>query len=175
MPRGRKSLPVNVRKLVLHESGYRCGNPACPSILTLDIHHLETVEDNGADEPDNLLPLCPNCHALHHKGEIPVESVRAWKMLLLTINEAYDRKTLGVLMALSKVGDVYVSGDGILGCAALIAADLIEVSVWGFPALSHMQGVQVPSYRLSLTERGKTLMAAWREGNQAAAVAASGA
>jgi len=74
----------------LHESGYKCGNPACHSVVTLDIHHLEQVSAGGGDTAENLLPLCPNCHALHHRGVIPADSIRAWKLLLLTINEAYD-------------------------------------------------------------------------------------
>lgn len=47
MTRKRRSLPVDVKRLVLDEAGYKCGNPACHSILMLDIHHLEKVSDNG--------------------------------------------------------------------------------------------------------------------------------
>jgi hypothetical protein len=173
MTRQRRSLPVDVRRLVLHESGYKCGNPACHSILTIDIHHMERVADDGSDAPDNLLPLCPNCHALHHKGEIPIQSVRAWKMLLLTINEAYDRKTIDVLAALGKVGTVFVSGDGLLTCAGLVAAGLVEVSTWGQQSFDPRFGFQIPSYRVTLTPRGDKLLAAWRAGDQAAAVAST--
>jgi hypothetical protein len=173
MQRKRRTLPIDVRRLVLHESGYKCGNPACHSILTLDIHHLERVTEDGSDTPENLLPLCPNCHALHHKGEIPVQSVRAWKMLLLTINEAYDRKTVDILAALGKVGVVFVSGDGLLACAPLVATDLVEVLALGTPAHSPQLGVQVPHYRLSLTLRGQNLLLAWKAGDQVAAVSAT--
>lgn len=173
MQRKRRTLPIDVRRLVLHESGYKCGNPACHSILTLDIHHLERVADDGVDTPENLLPLCPNCHALHHRGEIPLQSVRAWKMLLLTINEAYDRKTVDVLAALGKVGILFVSGDGLLACASLVAADLVAVDVWGTPGHTQRLGIQVPAYRLSLTPRGQNLLSAWKEGDQAAAVSAT--
>jgi hypothetical protein len=168
----RKKLPVDVKILVLHEAGYKCANPACRTILTLDIHHLQRVSDQGADSPDNLLALCPNCHTLHHKGIIPQESIRAWKMLLLAINEAYDRKTLDLLLALERTKAVYVSGDGLLACAALIASDLVEVGTVGLERFTARSGFEVPSYRLSLAPRGQTLLNAWKQGDQEAAVQA---
>ena len=158
---------------MLHEAGYRCGNPACHSILILDIHHIERVADDGGDAPENLLPLCPNCHALHHKDVISVESVRAWKMLLMTINEAYDRKTIDVLAALSRVGQVFVSGDGLLACAVLVAGELVNVREWGKRSFDERFGFQTPSYGLNLTQRGEQLLQAWRAGDQSAAVVAT--
>jgi len=173
MSRPRRALAVDVRRLVLHESGYRCGNPACRSILTLDIHHLERLSEGGPDSPDNLLVLCPNCHALHHRGEIPIDSIRAWKMLLLTINEAYDRKTLDLLSTLSRVGNVYVTGDGLLSCAALVAGGLVQATAFGVAGIVGGLECVVPKYRLTVTERGRRLLSAWLSGDQAGAIAAT--
>ncbi|MBE3038893.1 MAG: HNH endonuclease [Chloroflexi bacterium] len=169
----RKSLPIDVKRLVLHEAGYKCGNPVCRSILTLDIHHLERVSEGGPDSPDNLLALCPNCHALHHRGEIPIDSIRAWKMLLLTINEAFDRKTLDLLSTLSRVGLVYVTGDGLLSCAVLVAGGLVGATEWGHATFDNRYGWQTPKYQIRVTERGRRLLSAWRSGDQAGAIAAT--
>ena len=173
MSRPRRALALDVRRLVLHESGYKCGNPACRSILTLDIHHVVRVSEGGPDSADNLLALCPNCHALHHRGEIPIDSIRAWKMLLLTINEAFDRKTLDLLSTLSRVGLVYVTGDGLLSCAALVAGGLVEATQWGQASFQYRYGWQTPKYQLRVTERGRRLLSAWRSGDQAGAIAAT--
>jgi 5-methylcytosine-specific restriction endonuclease McrA len=78
-----RTVPLDVRRLVLHEAGYKCSNPACRYPLTLDVHHLYYVSEGGSNLAENLLPLCPNCHTEHHHGHIPHESLRAWKMLLL--------------------------------------------------------------------------------------------
>jgi hypothetical protein len=169
----RKSLPVDVRSLVLHESGYKCGNPVCRSILTLEIHHLVPLAKDGDDEPDNLLALCPNCHALHHKGEIPISSIRAWKLLQLAINEAYDKRTMDLLNTLDKVGLIFVSGDGLLICSTIVAADLVDVQTWGAQMMTMERGFEVPYYRLSLTARGKALLEANKLGDQRAALAAT--
>ena len=91
----RKAIALDIERQVLHESGYKCGNPTCHRILTLDIHHIVEVGVGGPNDLHNLLALCPNCHALHHRQKvIPIESIRAWKMLLLAINEAYDRRSV---------------------------------------------------------------------------------
>src|SRR5215470_10277210 len=97
-----RRVPVHVRQHVLHEAGFRCANPACRSVLTLDIHHMEYVSQEGKNEQSNLLPLCPNCHRLHHTGVIPLESVRAWKMLLLALNEAFDKRQIELLLMLDQ-------------------------------------------------------------------------
>ena len=168
----RKALPIDTRHRVLHESGYKCGNPACHSILTLDIHHMERVADDGSDGPDNLLPLCPNCHALHHRGEIPGASVRAWKMLLLSINEAFDKRTVALLQTIGNVGEIYLSGDGLLDCAELVAGEFVNAERFGHAAHG-MVRIVVPYYHVSLTERGRRLIAAWKNGDQVEAVAAT--
>jgi len=166
MAKGRKSLALDVKKLVLHESGYRCANPTCQTILTLDIHHLEYVSEGGKDTSDNLLPLCPTCHALHHHGTIPSESLRAWKMLLISINEGLDRKSMDRLFALDGMDQVglYVSGDGLFECGALLASRLISVVDVSI-SLGH-KGSGHALYKIMLTERGKAIVCAWKRGDQ---------
>src|SRR6266705_1039150 len=105
----RTAIPVDVRQLVLHESGYKCSNPSCRHVITLDVHHLELVSEGGGNAPENLLALCPNCHALHHANRIPRESLRAWKLLLLALNQGFDRQSIDALLALRRLGNLYVT------------------------------------------------------------------
>jgi hypothetical protein len=168
MPK-RKTIPVDIKRLVLHEAGYKCANPVCRGILTLDIHHFVPVSENGDNVSDNLLALCPTCHALHHQKIIPVEAIRSWKMLLLAINEAYDRKAIDLLLALDKVGHVWMSGDGLVDCAALVAADLVRFDQLGGGSWS--RDVQNPPCGVCLTERGSAFVAAWKTGSQRDAIA----
>jgi len=78
----RKKIPNNIRVKVLTEAGFRCAVPTCNSIIAIDLHHIVHVSDGGLNKVDNLLALCPTCHALYHKGVIPHESIRAWKLAL---------------------------------------------------------------------------------------------
>lgn len=165
----RKPPSLDVKKLVQHEAGYKCSNPVCRTILTLDIHHLVPVAKKGDNSPDNLLALCPNCHALHHRNKIPEESLRAWKMLLLSLNEAFDRRSIDLLLALDRVGRLYVSGDGVLGCASLIAADLVSITEGrkGEKATYHNDSHII--YTIELTNKGKQVVDGWKRGDQRAA------
>jgi hypothetical protein len=176
--RTRKAVPVDIKQLILHEGGYKCANPACRQVLTLEIHHLEPVSTGGGNVAENLLALCPNCHSLHHAGQIPIVSLRAWKQLLLALNEAFDRRSVDLLLALRKLGSHYVTGDGVLQCAALVASGLVVVRAgqhdlkegpprWDFGG--------PPLYTLSLSERGERFVAGWEDGNQKEALGSFGA
>jgi 5-methylcytosine-specific restriction protein A len=49
-----------------------CGEPA-PFVTTggqpfLEVHHVHTLAEGGADTPSNTVALCPNCHRRLHWG-----------------------------------------------------------------------------------------------------------
>ena len=173
----RKSLPLDIRLRILHEAGYVCGNTACRCIVTLDLHHLDPVAEGGPDDPNNLLALCPTCHRRHHNREIPVESLRAWKMLLVALNHAYDKHSIDVMLLLRRRGKVWVSGEGVLGIAAPVASGLVDakpdvnVIYSGHPSGGMIANPEA-GYELSLSNKGKNLVEAWVSGRQDAAVSA---
>ncbi|HBA89465.1 MAG TPA: hypothetical protein DCZ75_16210 [Geobacter sp.] len=169
----RKTIPVDIKTIILHECGYMCANPACRSIITLDIHHIVQVKDAGGNSADNLLALCPNCHALHHKGIIPKESIRAWKMIQLATSEAFDKASVNMLLLLEKISRLYVSGEGVLACASLVASGLIETT----STMSNIGGGGrfgggTLAYTLTISEKGKDFVSAWKSGDQGKAIGA---
>lgn len=148
---------------------------------------MDYVSEGGDNSPSNLLALCPNCHHLHHKSHIPSDSIRAWKMLQLTLNEAFDKNSIDILLALDYIGGVIITGDGLLNCSALIASNLIyvtdnwigtekqkEPSALGLSLGSGWRDVDRPlsigQYRISLTKKGQSFVTAWKNGNQSDAV-----
>lgn len=186
MTNRRLKIPLQIKQQVLHEAGYKCGNPTCRSILTLDIHHLDYVSEGGDNSPSNLLALCPNCHSLHHKGHIPLESLRTWKILLLSLNEAFDKRSINILLALDKVDSIIVSGDGLLDCASLIASGIVKVEWRGGSEYSLFgeglffsdtdkknpikDTIKDGQYWIELSEKGHLLVSAWKQGDQKSAV-----
>src|SRR4030095_9936403 len=85
----RRALPVATRRAVLAEAGYRCAVPTCRTILALDLHHIEDLQEGGGDEVSNLIALCPTCHALYTRGTITRDAIRSWKGLLVALNQAH--------------------------------------------------------------------------------------
>ncbi len=184
----RQTISIEIKLQVLHEAGYKCSNPTCRTIITLDIHHLDYVSKGGSNTPSNLLALCPNCHQLHHKGHIPEQSIRAWKMLQLTLNEAFNKQSVDILLALAEIGGITLTGDGLLNCASLIASNLIYVDDdWigsekqrdeepsffsdGFKTVD--KPLSIGQYHITLTDKGHSLVSAWKSGNQSEAVNAT--
>lgn len=156
--KARKPIPFDVTVAVLTEAGYRCA--ACRGILALDLHHMVHVSEGGADVAENLLPLCPTCHALYHRKIIKRESIYAWKSLLVSLTRAFDVATLDQLLFLNKdeTKKLRVSGDGVLSFARLVAAGFasFRLKVENGPLLL---------YAISLTPLGKQLVFAWSSGD----------
>lgn len=56
----------------------RCENPFCKHTRFLGVHHILDEKEGGTNKLDNLIVLCPYCHDLAHKKEIPEEEMRDW-------------------------------------------------------------------------------------------------
>ena len=172
----RKALPQSVRQLVLLEAGYKCANPVCRSVLTLEIHHIVWVKDDGSNKPENLLALCANCHALHTKGHTPDSAIRTWKAMLIALNTVYhgaadlllvlaeeERRICAENNATNKAPRFRFSGDGLPALAGLISSGLVVISARYSGAGSWGGGT--PSFEVKLTEKGNALVAAWSIGS----------
>ena len=160
---GRKAVSSGVTVAVLTEAGYRCAVPTCRSILAVDLHHIVKVSEGGGNEVSNLLALCPTCHALHHRGTIPRESIYIWKSVLVSLSQAFDIATVDHLLFLNKpeTANLRVSGDGVLPFSRLISAGLATFSV-------AMQNGPLILYSVTLTKKGKLLVEAWSSGKRQA-------
>ena len=130
---------------------------------------MEPVSVGGGNAAENLLALCPNCHALHHRDSngIPIESIRAWHQLLLAINEAYPRLGVDVLLTLHKLGTLRCSGDGLLGIASAVAAGMIKAT-WKMSDSLTMAW----EYELTLEPKGRIFVEGWISGDQRKALGA---
>ena len=171
----RTKIPSHTRQLILIEAGYKCANPTCRNILTLELHHMVWVKDGGVNDPNNLLALCPNCHSLHTYHHISEQAIRTWKSLLVALNST-NHASADLLLILSdeeqrvqaatdatRVSPLFrFTGDGLPALSGLIASGLIEISK-RYPGT--VWAGSVPSFEVSLTDKGKNLVAAWREGS----------
>lgn len=79
---------------VFNDRCFVCGFDCTP---VLAIHHIEHLSSGGDNQPDNLIPLCPNCHAMVHKikrevdplnGDIDIYSMSvALEQIIAWVNE----------------------------------------------------------------------------------------
>lgn len=172
----RKSIPIDTKNTILHEAGYLCGNPACRCVITLDMHHLDPVSNGGPDDPNNLIALCPNCHRRHHNKEIPIESLKAWKMLQLSLSQAYDKHSINILLALHQMGSIRTKGDGLFSISAAIASNLVVAKediltiISGQAVGGRLIKESEHGYIVTLTPRGSSFVEAWLAGDQKKAI-----
>jgi hypothetical protein len=150
---------------VLSEAGYRCGNPRCNHVITLQLHHIQWVRDGGGDEPSNLLALCAYCHELHTQGHISAEAIRLWKGLLLALNHAFDRESMDLMRFLRDTAEhkLTFSSDGVLKFARLIANGYVEIARTVQPGDIE---TSVSVHDIQLTEAGHELLEAWLSGDE---------
>lgn len=182
MPAKRKAISVVVREDVLREAGYKCANPACRNVLTLQLHHMEWVRDGGGNEASNLLALCGHCHDLHTQGHIPKSAIVYWKGILHALNHAFNKESMDLLLYLADRTreTMWYSADAGLRFAGLIAAGLVEIAESQFsvgPRYSDIGRIPTPptsppttAIRLRLSEKGRNLVESWMRGDQEAYV-----
>jgi hypothetical protein len=165
----RKKVPMEVALRVLTEAGYRCAVPTCRNILAIDLHHMVEVSEGGGNVPENLLALCPTCHALFHRGVIARDSIYAWKIMLVSLSNAFDTNAIDDLLFLKATqgSDLRVTGDGVLKFSRLIGAGLGEFKL-------AMQNGPLILYQMGLTNKGNQLVDAWISGNREAVALAMG-
>jgi hypothetical protein len=87
-------------------------------------------------------------------------------MLLLSLNEALDRKAIDLLLALDKIESLMVSGEGVLSCSSLIAADLVTVKTDSSGIFSFGNQPYEAKYWIELSPKGRLLVTNWKRGNQ---------
>jgi hypothetical protein len=171
-----------LREQVLREAGFMCANPRCRAILVLELHHVVWVKDGGPTDASNLLALCRNCHGLHTINKIDRETIRHWKGLLVALNSAFNRESMDLLLFLKQPAaqELWISGDGVLRFAGLIAARLVEMQNITSGGQRSTRVVFIPNgsreipppmptpgsaVKLRLTERGTALVDSWLDGD----------
>ena len=176
-----KKIPKSIKLDLLTECGYRCSIPTCRAIIPLNMHHIVPISDGGGNTSDNLIVLCANCHGLYHNGVIQKDSMLVWKAVLISLNNAYDKRSIDALLFLEKFNKsrpVNVSGEALMQYSSLFVSGLIDFEGIFTPTVAIERPTKggketitqgsVQMYRLFLTEKGEHLVKAWKAGNKEA-------
>ena len=166
----RKAIPESIRRAVYIEAGYRCAVPTCRALLIVDLHHIVPVAQGGPNTAENLIALCPTCHALFERGLITGDAIRAWKAVLVSLSAAFDRATIDDLLFLREVEkhqgrELVMTGDGIGKYSQLFAARLADYFSMGGQRSSLGN---VDYFQVRISKRGERLLEAWESGNEEA-------
>lgn len=72
------TLTEEEKNLLMNAVWYRCENPFCKYTSFLGVHHIVDEKNGGTNKLDNLIILCPYCHDLAHRSEIPENEMQDW-------------------------------------------------------------------------------------------------
>ncbi|WP_327727027.1 HNH endonuclease [Streptomyces sp. NBC_00487] len=88
MAQGRPDIPADLKRAVLVEAGHRCAIPTCRQ-TPVEIAHITAWVKVREHKFENLIALCPTCHARFDRGEIDRKAMRQYKENLEIINSRY--------------------------------------------------------------------------------------
>jgi len=79
---------VSFRQRVAERDGLKC--KVCGFDVTVHAHHIVPISEDGPDESENGIMLCPHCHSLAHAGRLTAQSLYA----LISVTSAHGASSV---------------------------------------------------------------------------------
>lgn len=106
MAQGRPDIPTALKRAVLVEAGHRCAITTCRQV-PVDLAHITPWVKVKEHTFDNLIALCPTCHARYDRGEIDRKSMVQYKLNLEVLNGRYTDVERQLLKVCSRRWDAF--------------------------------------------------------------------
>lgn len=84
----RPPIPAALERVLLLECGHRCAIPTCRQ-HPVELAHVVPWARVKEHKFENLIALCPTCHARYDNGEIDRISMRIYKLNLSLLHSRY--------------------------------------------------------------------------------------
>lgn len=158
MSEDRPTIPSDLKRKILVEAGHRCVIPTC-RFPTTEIAHIEPWKRAKEHKYENLIALCPNCHARADKGEIDAKSLKIYKAKIRFLSDRYYKYELNVLDHLRKNQKVIVYGE--LSVKNLLDEGLIK-KAHVICYFTYNDGTREDQeFVVVLTDKGRELLENW--------------
>jgi len=164
----RPTIPSELKRRILVEAGHRCAIPTCRHPTT-EIAHIILWEKVKKHEYENLIALCPNCHARADKGEIDRKSLRIYKRILQRLTDRYDRFELVILNELRLGKPVIMAGNMLLLIKNLLDDKLVSINTdINIDGITYSVSIgNIPlNVEVLLTDKGKQFIDEWIKANE---------
>lgn len=164
MPQNRPSIPRPMQRALKEEAGYRCAIPTCGQTAALQLAHIDAWSKVQEHTFDNIIVLCAICHSRFDSGEIPVASIRQYKLNLSLLTHRYNQMEYRALtfFASNDDEDVLVTALDNFVFSGLIEDGHLESRMGG--GMVHIQTIagreyEIPGYWIyTLTDSGVDLV-----------------
>lgn len=152
----RPPIPTELRRRVLVEAGHRCAIPTCRHI-EVEVHHIVPWSSCQKHEYDNLIALCPNCHARADRGDIDKKSLHLYKLNLRFAHDKFSQVEMDVLFSLSKGDDIKWPPFNNILLGRIFEAGLIQIDSRHHDFVS-IEGMSLGPSILTITQKGRDFM-----------------
>lgn len=160
MINNRIAIPAELERQVKVEAGHRCAIPTCRA-WPVELVHIASYSDVRSHSFENLIALCPTCHARYdNTKDIDRQSMRVYKANLAVINSRFMELEKRLLEGLKGQGKLPIPGTMSWVFSQLEKDELIEVI--GDSGIT-MSGIK-SHFIVQLTSAGKELVNKWFEG-----------
>jgi hypothetical protein len=159
----RPPIPEALKRRILVEAGHRCAIPTCRNPIT-EIAHIVPYHEVQKHEYENLIALCPTCHARADRGEIDRKSLKIYKRILQRLTDRYERFELLVLDELRLNRPVIMAGSMILLIKNLLDEQLVMLNENIGGGTITIQGIP-SNVQVLLTSKGRTFIDEWISAN----------
>lgn len=165
----RPAVPAALKRALYEESGYRCAVPQCRGTSALEMAHIEPWSAVRSHTYENMIVLCAVDHTRFDHGEIPKQSIQAFKDNLALLHGRYsdaerrvlegfaampaaERETAGLpiaggtaytMMYLVRDGLVDVIPNRGITIGGLPPWEMVVLTPKGADAVGRMQGAQL--------------------------------
>jgi hypothetical protein len=160
----RPPIPEPLKRRVLVEAGHRCAIPTCRTPVT-EVAHIIPYSIVKKHEYENLIALCPTCHARADKGEIDRASLRMYKRILQRLIDKYDRFELTVLDELRQAHPVIIAGNMTLLIKNILDEELVILNDNLGGMIIYTQGIP-NNVQILLTQKGRNFIHEWLSANE---------
>ncbi len=154
----RSPIPTKLRRLVEIEAGHRCAIPRCAN-HPIDVHHIIPYEKCKNHSFENLIALCTQCHAKHHRTkEISLKALQVYKSNLGLLNNRYshfEKRVLEWFIENPNQVDLQLWGRD-LDVSYLVKDRLLQKK-----DIKFANAINFPPSVYFLTEEGKTFVHKW--------------
>jgi hypothetical protein len=160
----RAAIPQDLKRRILVEAGHRCAIPTC-RMSNPEIAHIIPYCEDQEYKYENLIALCPNCHARADRGEIDRKSLRMYKRIIQRLTDRYERFELTVLDELRQGHPVILAGNMTLLIKNLLDEELVKLdTIVG--RMNFIMGNITANVQVVLTQKGKDFIEEWKNANE---------
>lgn len=168
MPAGRPAIPIHIERAVLVEAGHRCA--VCRG-TPVEMCHIEPWAKVKEHTFENLIAMCPTCHAREGTKDIDRKSLYIYKANMALLTHRYgdvERRVLtyfaerpneseAKLPAGSELLMLYLVKDGLVSDGRRTGGVVV-----GDP--SYAQVTTPASDVYTITDKGRDFVARWKSG-----------